>query len=398
MTKSTHNTENTETVESLMDQAEALPYGAAQKLELLERAVDLADSLGDIQAGFEARQELTGAATMGGHPEKTLVAFAWQLAAWDKYGPSSGREELEADEYDLLWHYKWVINSLWEFPNISRTQIEAAFADFESRLERGGYSLRTALYFRWKYAFFTGQLEQTEAWRTQWLRARKDDMSDCSACEAQFLTDYWVGMGQYLEALKAAKPILSGFERCAEVPHTTLGSVLEPLLRTGQLEEAMDAHVRGYALVQSNPSFLSTCGDHLSFLALTHNLEAAFKLLEKHLPWALSSADLMGRFGFFRSTLPLFARLRVAGQTLFPFRAPQGFPLEGGPEGHTLDALEGWFKTQLEDLATQFDARNGNAYFSSQLTLDPDLLERIPAVSIKSNKFSAKLNNWKGKA
>ncbi len=380
-------------IHSLMEAASELPDGSRHKIELLERAVDLADSLQDVRLGYSTRKQLIRATSYGGFPEKTVVAFAWQLAAWDKHGP----EVLQTSSYMVMWHYKWVINSLWEFDTISRGQIEAAFADFEARLEREGYSLRTVLYFRWKYAFFTGQLEQTDARRAAWLVANKDHMSDCAACETHFLHDYLVGMGRYTEAFETVQPVLTGKQSCLHVPALTYGSVLESMLHLGQLDEAMNMHVRGYPLVRDNPTFFETCGEHLVFLAYTHNLEPALKLLEVHLPWALETANQMGRFGFLQKVLPLWARLRQAGQARVQLNLPSSIPLERNEEGYALDALEGWLRTQLEDLAHRFDTRNGNTHFSSQLQVDATLLERIPAVPLRPDRFSSKIKNWKGK-
>jgi len=371
---------DTQTVESLMAAASRIPLGQPEKLELLERAVALADLQNDLMAGFEARDELIEAAGMGGHPEKTLVAFAWMLAQWDKHG----EDELGADEHSLLWKYKWVINTLWEFPSIAATQIEAAFDDFQARLERGGYSLRTLHYFRWKYAHHQGNWAEAESERTVWQRSSDDSMGDCSACEAHFLTDYLAAQKRDTEALEAARLILSGRQRCAEVPHVTYGVLLEPMLRLGQLEDACEAHLRGYRMVRDNPEFLATVGEHLAFLAYTHNTGPALALLERHLSWALETANLQARFEFYRSTLPLWNRLRDTGELEVKFRAPSGFTLEAEGGVYALDALEGWFGAQLEHLAARFDARNENGYFSSRLKADLELLERVGPLSLKA--------------
>ena len=376
----------TQTVESLMVDASRIPLGQPEKLELLERAVALADLQNDLMAGFEARDELIEAAGMGGHPEKTLVAFAWMLAQWDKHG----EDELGADEYGLLWKYKWVINTLWEFPSIAATQIEAAFDDFQARLERGGYSLRTLHYFRWKYAHHQGNWAEAELERAVWQRSSDDSMGDCTACEAHFLTEYLAAQKRDPEALEATKLILSGRQRCAEVPHVTYGVLLEPMLRLEQFEDALDTHLRGYRMARDNPEFLATCGEHLAFLAYSHNTGPALALLERHLSWALETANLQARFEFYRSTLPLWNRLRDTGELEVVFRAPQGFALEGQGGIYALDALEGWFGAQLEDLANRFDARNGNGYFSSRLEVDLKLLERVPPLSLQAEPNGVK--------
>ena len=365
----------TDTPYDLLDQSYDLPDGSPARLELLEQAVRLADSLGDIEAGWDARDALIDAATMGGYPEKTLVAFSWNLAQFDRVGDQYGW-----DEHDLLWKYKWVINSLWNFPSITRPQIEAAFSDFAARLERGGYSPRTLHYFRWKYEFERGDSVASEHCREQWSRAKRDDMSDCSACEASFMVDYQ--RDQPAAALEVAKPILSGRLRCAEVPHVTLAAVLEPMLKVGQFEEAVRTHLRGYKMIRDNQEFLISTGEHLAFLAYTHNLPKALELLERHLPWALATADMDRRYSFYRDSLVLMRRLRDASQQFAALKVPKDFAVQPSLNGLEVAALEMHLRSEATTIAAAFDARNGTDKFIRGLSMDEALLE-IPFVSLE---------------
>jgi hypothetical protein len=372
---------DTQSTEQLMAEAYRLPDSQPLKLGLLERAAALADAQNDLIAGFEARNELLDAAAMGGHSEKLLVAFAWMLAQYDRHG----EEALEASEYDLLWKYKWVIASMQEFPGISAAQIGAALGDFQGRLERGGFSTRTVHYFRWKFAHHQGDWQTAEQERAVWARSKDDEMGDCTACEAHFLTDYLASQGQHEEALEAARPILSGRQRCAEVPHFTYARVLEPMLHLSRFDEAASAHVRGYRLVRDNPDFLSAWGEHLSFLAYSHNTGPALALLERHLGTALESTNQEARFQFFLGTLPLWARLRAAGETVVKLRVRGSFPLASEDGQYALGDLEGWFLAQLHDLAARFDARNGTDYFAARVKTDEGLLASVPVLALSED-------------
>ncbi len=370
--------QSTETVYDLLSRASDLPDGNPARLELLETAVRMADSLGDLEAGWEARDELMEAATMGGHPEKTLVAFSWSLAQFDRVGSDYGW-----DEDSLLWKYKWVLNSLWNFPAISPAQIEAAFSDFADRLVRGGYSPRTLYYFRAKYEHARGDQAAAEGWRALWTISPEDGLSDCSACEAAFSVEHRIAQGQDELALETAQPILTGRLRCAEVPHTTLADLLIVLLRLERFEEAVSAHRRGYKLIRDNPEFLVSSGQHLAFLAYTRNLPEAVKLLERHLPWALETADPDRRCSFYQNALVLTHRLRETGQTHLQLRLPAGFALQPEPDGYSIVALEAYLHDEALEIAQAFDARNGNDCFVSSLKSDAALLERVGSVSLE---------------
>ncbi len=375
----------TDTPYDLLEQSYELPEGSPVRLELLEKAVRLADSLGDIAAGWDARDTLMEAATMGGYPEKTLVAFGWNLAQFDRVG-----EQYGWDEDDLLWKYKWVLNSLWNFPSITRTQIEAAFADFQARLERFGYGPRSLYYFRWIYESARGDAEAAEIWRDQWSRARRDGISDCSACEASFVVDY--SRDDPEAALEAAKPILNDRLRCAEVPHTTLAAILEPMLKTEQLQPAVSTHLRGYKMIRDNQEFLIAAGQHMAFLAYTHNLPQALELLERHLPWALATADLNRRYSFYRDALVLLRCLRDAGQTHVQLKVPKDFAIQPNLNGLEVAALEAYMLSEATTIAAAFDARNGTDKFTRGLALDEALLA-TPFVSLELPETESAMKN-----
>ena len=375
----------TDTPYDLLEQSYDLPEGSPVRLELLEKAVRLADSLGDVEAGWDARDALMEAATMGGYPEKTLVAFGWNLAQFDRVGDQYGW-----DEDDLLWKYKWVINSLWNFPSITRTQIEAAFDDFQARLERIGYGPRTLYYFRWIYESARGDEEAAEIWRNQWSRAKRDGISDCSACEASFLVEYL--RDQPKAALEAAQPILNGRLRCAEVPHTTLAAILEPMLKMGQFQEAVSTHLRGYKMIRDNQEFLIAAGQHLAFLAYTRNLPAALELLARHLPWALATADMNRRYSFYVDALTVLRRLRDSGQTQIQLQVPKDFAVQPSPDGLEVAALEALLLSETSAIAAAFDARNCTDQFTRGLQLDEALLA-TPFVSLEQPEVESALKN-----
>src|SRR5262249_61142281 len=121
-------------INDLLYEAAVLPHGAS-KVALLEEAVRLADSHGDIGLGFDVRKDLVNACNFSGFPEKTLVAFSWRLAQVD-------RSPEEFDENDLLWEYKWIATLLPQYPQITRTQILEMLDDLKRRYLHAGSSLR----------------------------------------------------------------------------------------------------------------------------------------------------------------------------------------------------------------------------------------------------------------
>ncbi len=366
-------------VQELIEAAYELPRGSREKLELLERAVTLADSHNDVQLGCNARNELLDECAFGGYPEKALVAFAWLLAKYDEQ-----KEELQISEYHILWRYKWILGYLWGFPRVSHEQITKTFADFESRLLRAGYGLRTLYYYQLKYATHRSDETTASVLYNQWQKTKRDGMSDCTACEASFHGEYFITFGKYERALKVAKPVLDGRMSCAEVPHFTFASVLESLLYLQRYDEAVDYYQRGYKLVKNNQDFLAAVAEHMAFLAYSHNLGTALSLLERHLPWALATADMERRFEFYASSLPLLERLKERGDTFVKVRVPKEFALQGSDEGLELTKLEHYIKNELIELAKQFDARNKTDAFTKRLEVNQTLLAQTPKLQLKT--------------
>jgi len=84
-------------------------------------------------------------------------------------------------------------------------------------------------------------------------------MVDCHACELDAEVSTLVAAGEYSEAIKAAKPIMSGKVGC---PHRTTAGPLPTSsssrrLSQGRLNKAGEAFERGYPQVAGNPDFLS---------------------------------------------------------------------------------------------------------------------------------------------
>jgi hypothetical protein len=115
-------------IRQLENESNALGHGPAQ-VSLLEEAVCLADTHGDADESFRLRTELATAAMLGGRPDVLLVAFSWCVAQYDR-DPNRFKGE---EEFSLLWRYKWAVENLVAFPQVSRTEIDNLLNDMERR-------------------------------------------------------------------------------------------------------------------------------------------------------------------------------------------------------------------------------------------------------------------------
>ncbi|WP_042200877.1 hypothetical protein [Paenibacillus camerounensis] len=341
--------------EELMEEAYDLPGGKA-KLELLEQAVRVADAAGDLDQGFEARSEIVDTGSFHGYPMKALVAFSWQLGQYDK-NPD------RFDSFTLLWSYKWVLDRITSFADISRVQIENLLEDMKIRFAAEGYSSRSYHYYRAHIFAEFGELDNSQAEWDIVQTMDRDEMSDCPACEQNRLVEFLAKRGDDEGTLKAAEPILKGKMSCGEVPHVTITKVLFPLLRLGRQQEADKLQKKGFRLVKGNRDFLYHQGEHIGYLTLTDPIKA-LGVFEEYIASSLDHENPVDRMIFNAYSAKLFRQL--AGESIrFQVKLPAGHPCEHQSGEVTLLAKH--FQQAAFATAEKLDKRNGNDYYTALL-------------------------------
>lgn len=353
----------------LVGQAYSLDEGSV-KVALFEQCVQLADAHNDIDAGFALRKKLVDAGNWGGHPEVSLVHFAWRLAQAD-------RDPERFPEHTLLWEYKWVVVNLPDFPHIQRAQMESAFADMEVRFRRNGSTLYALHHLRRRVAMISGDYDSAQAAHTLLRKASRDWLSDCAACVLNEDIQYHVMFGRNARAVQCAEPILSGRSTCKEIPHRTYGELLLPLALLGRMEEAAECHRKGYRLAANNPNFIDTVAQHLVFAGLNDELPKALRMIAKHLPIALAMKAPLWRFHFLRAVRFIFAQFASRGKSTVKLRLPESVPLYDASGSYSVDALLAWSIHETDSLAALFDQRNGNTYLRDGIQSLDELPRRV---------------------
>ncbi len=334
-------------------QAEQAPNGDA-KVALWEEAVRIADSLQDDETAYSARMELTNAAQFSGRPDVSFVSFSWCLAYCDRHAET-------IDPTPILWHYKWMADSLPNFPDVPRAQIESLFADFTQRFLARGSTLHAVHQIRRDVAITMHDRPAADTAHAKFLLSRRDILSNCKACVQDADVTYRLYGGDDDAAVAAAKPILRGKMSCGEVPHLTYAKLLVPYLRRGEPAEAMRCHKVGYSLVQSNPAHIASHGSHAAFLALTGNLGRAARLLSRHLPMAVESRQPHASFRFYNAA-------KLALDIVLDAPRPPTVKVPAAVHsGGAVEALAIWMDNELYTLAARFDARNGNSGYTDEI-------------------------------
>ncbi|MBD0372074.1 MAG: hypothetical protein ICV60_14630 [Pyrinomonadaceae bacterium] len=360
-------------VKELMSRSLQLPEGD-EKIMILEEAVRLADTLDDVKLQYDAREAFIEAAYFGGIPEKALVAYAWCLAQYD-------RDPAGFWEWRILWRYKWMVNVICDFPQISREQIYEMLDDMERRFRSAGRGLKAIYKYRYRTERFFGNREEALRFYQLSEQSRRDDLTDCVACETDGKVAHQLYLGNDELALRLAEQLIRGRDKCRSVPHRTYSRLLVPLLRMGQREKAWDFHVRGYYMIARDRVMLDYLCDHFVFLSLYGDLESAARIFEKHYRWTEEVTNTYERFLFYRAAWLFLEKAEEAGMNALELQLPHSFPLYEAARSYDTARLKEWFKARAQQMAARFDARNGTDFFTKRL-LDMQAIKELQQVSV----------------
>jgi len=251
-------------------------------------------------------------------------------------------KNLEKKEYsnfvcfvDCLWKFRWIA------PDAAKSSmIEKELIDEMNETMLFYYESIEGLSLSRYYKALTnqnidmGESKEAKANYKMWKKLAKDDMDGCEACEASSEIAYLNFAGEHAAALELAEPILSGELTCAEVPHATYAPILFSMIKTGKIEEAKALLPKAAATIESNPRVINMVAPIIEIAVRLDERETALNLARKHSAAILDDNDDLNDLRF--------------------FIAVSAF----GDEND--------YKTALR-LASEFDARNGNTYYSDYL-------------------------------
>lgn len=338
-----------------------MPYGAGQ-IATVEQLIRQADAAGDEEMAFAARMLGTNAYVYGGEPVKSFVTFSWCLADFDRNPRPYHQQYL----HNLLWHFKYMVNALLNFPEVPLDRTYAVLDDMERRYREGGHSPQAVYKYRHRVARHLGDVEQAEEWYRKWITTPRDDLSDCAGCDPSAQAAYLAENGRDEEAIALAEPVLAGRLSCTEQPQGILVSLLLPYLRTGRRDAARDAHQRAYRAVRGNLADLWDIGEHIEFCGLTGNDARGLEIVERHLDWLDRAPSPAAAMVYAATAVPVLRRLDGSGhgELTVHRRAYGDRPAADVPVGVLADELA---RTATE-IAARFDARNGTTSQSAGVT------------------------------
>jgi len=329
-----------------------MPYGVA-RISAAEAVSRRIEAEGPREKLAEALLDLVEAYTFSDEGAKAFVVFARLLRLWDE------SPELfdEGDERNLFWEFKWIAGDLPDYPQITLSQAESLLSDMQRRFELAGHGLSSVRMSRFRWLWHTGR-PAAETARIEWITGLRDEFEDCRACTIGQQVDYLSESGRHAEAVELA---LTQDASCNLEPARTRYALALSALLVGDPVLAQTSLMEAVASDDGDTSdFAPARGQGFEMLALGGQLEQALRRLRNDYPGLLR-----------RASTPLF-RLRFLLGVLSGLSAnsDRGELTTGlhEPEWRTVRELHGWVHAEAAALASQFDARNGNAHYSERVS------------------------------
>lgn len=349
------------------------------KVVVLEQAIKLADSMGDLEKGVSIRLDLVRAAMQSGVDDRALVAFSWCLA-------QSDRDPDRFPENRFLWQYKWILGGIYGYPGISREKIHSMESDYEARLLRNGYGLKPLYKEQMNNAYNMGYLKRANTLRRKWKKAAAGGMSDCRACELDREVNTLVRHGEYERGIKKAQPLLEGRLSCTTVPERTFSDLVIAELSLGNVENAKEFFEEGYPKVEGDYNLIVTICSHFLYVIRVADTRIGLRLFERHIGWASETNYLYDRMIFFSRAGDFFERIASTKPAPRKVQIPTRLPIYREDNRYAPTELADFFHAEAASIASRYDARNGNNFVSWSLADARALafeLERIPYVEPK---------------
>lgn len=345
-------------IERLTTQAKSLPDGPT-KVALFEEAVRLADSAADVEGAFELRMELIRAACFSARSDLGLVAMAWCLAQFD-------RRPDRYNEWSLLWKYKWIAGSAVSFPAITLTQATQLFADMGRRFRAFG-APHAVLSNGRSNALWMGRLEEALAFDAELADTPRDVLSDCPACVLREELEFLVETQRPEAAVEFFEKKVTEETRCTHEPHRILSIALRPYWRLGRLDKAQELHQRGYKMVARDPAFVRAWGRHLDYAALTGQVAAVRRMIQKHTEAGLASVCQNSKLSYLTGAHLGLKRLAHEGVKTMKLTLAEPLDVASSAKGYDTTALADWFLAEARRIGELFDRRNDNAFYEDRL-------------------------------
>jgi tetratricopeptide (TPR) repeat protein len=350
----------------LLADAEEMPEGEAQ-VSAVQDIVRWAEAAGLLDLEIQARLVLVDAlmaiAQGAEDVNEVITAFTRVVAHY-----SARPDAFDDDMLDSLWRQfaaqGIVLSLMVEYP---LRLVRGVCDDMERRCRPDRDDLHTVHSIRLLLADVTGDRDAGDR-ALAGLRHRDAAYYACAACLATFEVRFLAGAGRDAEAIAAAAPILTGELACdTEIQPADVLHILQTCyLRTGDLEEARDAHRRAYRGLDHEDE--ADLARHLVFCVLSGNTERALSIVKRDLPMFEGTPTVVYELELSAAAAMVFGALVDEGrgdEVLFWPANPDYADDED--QEWTFAELSDEFTRDALELAERYDERHGTTHIGDRV-------------------------------
>ena len=203
-------------IRELFRAAEGMPHDA-ERIDVYEQAMDLAkqEDLADLQ--IEAHRRLIWEHVFYQDMMQMFIMYPALLRTVDRYVAENGR--MPQDIFLVLWTYKFLLEQATVFYQVTRQQFDRMAEDCIRRYREGMYGVRS-VYLDLCIFYMEIDPETAKKYYREYLRQKRDSMSDCLGCERAMEVKVLLDCGQEKEAYAKSEPLFkkNGIFSCAVQP------------------------------------------------------------------------------------------------------------------------------------------------------------------------------------
>ncbi|MFC5748975.1 hypothetical protein [Actinomadura rugatobispora] len=350
----------------LLAEADDMPPGEAQ-VDAVRDVVRHAEAAGLLDVEIEARLALVDAlmltAENADDVNAIVTAFTRCVGLYTAHP-----DRFDDDLLDMLWRQfaaqGIVLTLMVVYP---LRLVRGVFDDMEGRCRPDRDDLHTVHSIRLLLAEVTGDAEMGER-ALATLRHREPPQYACPACLSLYQVRYLASLGRDAEAIAVAQPIITGETPCDtdSQPADVLQILQNCYLRTGDLEEARDAHRLAYRGLDHDDEF--DVAQHLRFCVLSGNTERGLEIFRQHLRLLEDTPTVLYELELASASALLFRTLVEAGrgEEVLIWPANPDVPDEEDEEWTFADLHEDLLR-DVTELAGRYDERSGNTHLHDRM-------------------------------
>ncbi|MDE6005205.1 MAG: hypothetical protein K2G88_07450 [Oscillospiraceae bacterium] len=329
------------------------------RLNAMRKAIAEADLKQDLNWQFNFRYDYIEESIFCGDRYFALIVFPELLNLYEN------NQELHEDltkSHNVLVCFRWIVEAVGEFPNISKQEVDSYFRLFKKMLLEQGKSL--SIYYM-KRSLFYMHVDKNIATADfyRFLKAPLDDISDGKALYYDQQAMYYLYINKEEKALKSAKLIFEGKLKASSLPQSTYHDFMRFYLERENYEQALHYAklIISNSEVNGNEYYLHVIGSLMSLYSIL-DIQKGLKLFARNYNLYFQSRNPWLKMYFAIGAYHLFDK--IANHKI-NFKSPENTPISS----MSVQEIAEYFYQSANDLVNKFDSRNGTDDFAKMLYL-----------------------------